>query len=313
MQTRRARLPVVFLLTMVMLPTSNAEDTETGRTDVTSETPDLRFYVVNDNVMGGRSDGDFEVSKGQLRFRGRTNTNGGGFSSIRSHPLRLDLGNYEGIRLRVRGDGRRYTLRLTTDARWQGREVAYWAEFDTSDGDWATVDVPFGDFTPKFRGFALDGPALDSGNVTGLGLMIYDGRDGRFELRVNSIAAYAARPPFSLADYRWERRLLVASAQTGDDQNLAALTDDVVRTASEFEDRDLVLILLPDDGVATSGERVLTPDEVGALRKSLGIRAGSFAVRLIGKDGSVKLASDAWSSIDEIYALIDTMPMRQRE
>ena len=55
-------------------------------TDFTSSSSDLGWYVVNDNVMGGRSEGDFEQHKGELSFTGRTNTNGGGFSSIRTKP-----------------------------------------------------------------------------------------------------------------------------------------------------------------------------------------------------------------------------------
>lgn len=67
--------------------------------------------MVNDNVMGGRSEGGFDQEPGRLVFAGRTNTRGGGFSSVRTKPLALDLSEYEGIRVRVKGDGRRYTWR----------------------------------------------------------------------------------------------------------------------------------------------------------------------------------------------------------
>ena len=149
------------------------------------------WYVVNDNVMGGRSEGDFVVEQGELRFAGRTNTNGGGFSSIRTRPLELDLSEYEGIRLRVNGDGRRYTWRLTTDARWRGREISYWADFDTRDNAWSTVDIPFSRFIPQYRGMPLNGPVLDPGQITGMGLMIYDKLDGPFEMRLASVLAYS--------------------------------------------------------------------------------------------------------------------------
>ena len=159
-------------------------------TDFTSNSTDLGWYVVNDNVMGGRSEGAFEQEQGELRFAGRTNTNGGGFSSIRTKPLQLDLSNHAGIRLHLKGDGRRYTWRLVTDARWRGRQVAYWADFETRNGAWSTVDIPFSSFVPKYRGYQLDGPALDPGQVTGMGLMIYDNLDGPFELRLASVHAY---------------------------------------------------------------------------------------------------------------------------
>ena len=164
-------------------------------TDFTPASPDLAWYVVNDNVMGGRSDGGFDINAGELNFTGSTNTRGGGFSSIRSGPLALDLSAFSGIRVRVKADGRRYTWRLTTDARVYGREVAYWADFDTVDGDWQDIDIPFSSFIPRFRGATLDGPPLDTAKITGMGLMIYDKLDGSFELRLGRVLAYAETKP----------------------------------------------------------------------------------------------------------------------
>lgn len=174
---------------------TDASDAEGTRlvTDFSDSAADLGWYVVNDGVMGGKSVGDFELTDGSLRFAGRTNTDGGGFSSIRSAPLRLDLSDYSGIRLRVRADGRRYTWRLTTDAKYYGRPVGYWADFDTEDGEWQTVDVPFSQFVPRFRGSRLSGPPLDTGTITGIGLMIYDERDGPFEIELASIHVYPGR------------------------------------------------------------------------------------------------------------------------
>lgn len=164
-------------------------------TDLGPTTEDFGWYVVNDDVMGGRSEGGFDIGEGTLRFTGNTNTRGGGFSSIRSAPLALDLSGCDGIRVRVKADGRRYTWRLTTDARYYGREVAYWADFETIAGEWQVVDIPFSDFVPRFRGSVLDGPALDTGNIRGMGLMIYDKRDGAFELELDSVGAYGAEMP----------------------------------------------------------------------------------------------------------------------
>ena len=159
-------------------------------TDFGPNSPDLGWYVVNDNVMGGRSEGDFLQEQGELLFSGRTDTNGGGFSSIRTKPVQLDLSAHDGIQLHVKGDGRRYTWRLTTAARWRGRQVSYWADFKTRKGEWQTANITFSSFVPRFRGYRLDGPALDPAQITGMGLMIYDNRDGPFELRLASVHAY---------------------------------------------------------------------------------------------------------------------------
>ena len=183
-------------LSLVNFPGSplNASDSEPEVnlmiTDFTSDSPDLGWYTQNDNVMGGRSQGGFELTPGELIFAGSTNTNGGGFSSIRTQPFQLDLSSYAGIRLRVKADGRRYTWQLQTDARWQGRRVSYWADFDTVADEWTTVDIPFSSFFPQFRGFKLDGPELDPGQIKEMGLYIYDKKDGPFELRLTSVNAY---------------------------------------------------------------------------------------------------------------------------
>jgi hypothetical protein len=162
-------------------------------TDFASEETNLGWFVVNDNVMGGRSEGGFSVEQGELLFSGTTNTRGGGFSSIRTSAMQLDLSAYGGVRLRVKGDGRRYTWRLTTNARWWGRQISYWADFETEDGAWSTVDIPFSRFVPQFRGARLDGPELDPGQITSMGLMIYDKQDGPFELRLDSVHAFPAQ------------------------------------------------------------------------------------------------------------------------
>ena len=155
-----------------------------------ADSPDFGWYVQNDNVMGGRSEGGFTISSGQLIFAGTTNTNGGGFSSIRTQPLKLDLSAYTGIRVKVKADGRRYTWQLQTDARWRGRRINYWADFDTLANETDVIDIPFTTFFPQLRGFRLDGPELDTSQITEFALYQYDKTDGPFELRLISIEAY---------------------------------------------------------------------------------------------------------------------------
>jgi hypothetical protein len=149
--------------------------------------------------------------------------------------------------------------------------------------------------------------------ITGMGLMIYDNQDGPFELHLASVTAYSTESPFTLTQYQWKNRVLVVSAPTKDDKDLVGQQDDLARDPKGFADRDMVLVTLLDNAVSTAEGRKLTSEEVTTARAALKIRPGSFALRLIGKDGSVKLSRDAATAMTEIYALIDTMPMRQRE
>ena len=166
-------------------------------TDFSREPGNLEWLVVNDDVMGGKSSGGFELNDGHLVFTGSTNTRGGGFSSIRSRGPRMDLSEFTGIRLRVRGDGRRYSWQLRTNAMYRGRELGFWSEFETTAGQWLGIDLPFAEFVPKFRGNELDLAPPDPAHISGMGLMIADGKDGPFAIEVDSVQAYRDSEPFS--------------------------------------------------------------------------------------------------------------------
>ncbi len=280
----------------------------------------VEWTTVNDDVMGGRSQGGFQIEAGTLRFTGATNTRGGGFSSIRSRPVALDLRGYGGIRLRLRADGRRYTFRLASIAT-QGLpfQPAYWADFDTPQGpEWATVDVPFTDFRPQWRGQRLPGPALDLRRIEGLGLMIYDKRDGPFRLEVDWIRAYRdpASPAVAVPSPDAQpssRRPLLLFAPRADDPRLVAQLEAVRATRAAFDARDMLLIVVVAAGPPPPGVDAVEAADAARLRERYGVPPDGFAVRLVGKDGGLKRSADAAVDLAPWYALIDTMPMRQRE
>jgi hypothetical protein len=126
-------------------------------------------------------------------FSGITNTNGGGFSSIRSRRFAKDLSAYSGIKVKVKADGRKYTWSIQTDATWRGRRVSYWADFNTTanTGEIEEITIPFTKFYPQFRGFKLDGPELNKNQITEFALYQYDKTDGPFDLELFSVEAYA--------------------------------------------------------------------------------------------------------------------------
>ena len=61
------------------------------------------WKAVNDGVMGGRSRGGPSFENGYMVFEGRINTDGGGFSSVRTDIDRGSLESSSGLKLRVRG------------------------------------------------------------------------------------------------------------------------------------------------------------------------------------------------------------------
>ena len=148
-----------------------------------------RWVAVNDGVMGGRSRGGPKVADGLLEFRGDLSLdNNGGFSSVRSVGRGFDLTGVSTVVLRVRGDGRRYQLRLATDLAYRGIAVSFGAGFDTTAGEWMVVRVPLDSLEATVRGTAIRGASLDPSKVREIGLLIADKREGPFALSVDWIA-----------------------------------------------------------------------------------------------------------------------------
>ncbi|NQX01664.1 CIA30 family protein [bacterium] len=156
------------------------------------ESTKLDWNIVDDGVMGGLSQGKREIGMdGILRFFGTLSLeNNGGFSSLRTGNVKLDLGGAEGVMLRVKGDGRTYQLRLGTDAEYSGSEMSFQAGFPTTKGEWTEVKVPFNRFVGSWRGTELPDKAFDPSKIRRLGLQLADKKEGPFELHVDWIRTY---------------------------------------------------------------------------------------------------------------------------
>ena len=186
----RTAILIAFLL--LATPAASLATPEPAMTPLFSfeaNADEPRWVAVNDGVMGGRSRGGPEVGGGLLRFSGELSlANNGGFSSVRTVGRTYDFSDAEAVVMRVRGDGRRYQLRLATDARFRGITVSYGGDFATEAGQWTQVRVALADLRPSAHGFDLQGPPLDPTRVREIGLLIGDKREGPFELEVDWIA-----------------------------------------------------------------------------------------------------------------------------
>ncbi|MDB4753863.1 CIA30 family protein [Akkermansiaceae bacterium] len=157
-----------------------------------AESDSLSWRVVDDGVMGGLSKGNFGVSDGGiLTFKGTLSLeNNGGFSSIRTEKVKMDLSGADGLLVRVRGDGRTYQMRFGTDARFRGMEISFMAEFKTSKGEWLEVKIPYDQFKGSFRGMKLKDEVFDPSKISRVGLLLADKKPGEFELNVDWIRTY---------------------------------------------------------------------------------------------------------------------------
>ena len=149
------------------------------------------FNPINDGVMGGVSQSALVLSDDKTAtFLGSVSLeNNGGFASIRASLDCADLSDYNGIVLRLRGDGKRYKLRLTNSAVFD--TVVYESTFVSPKEYWSVVRIPFSSLKPKWRGKLIEGaPEFDKKRVSGLGLMISEKQAGEFVLRLDWIRTY---------------------------------------------------------------------------------------------------------------------------
>lgn len=146
--------------------------------------------IVNDGVMGGLSRSRISTTENDTAvFEGDTSlANNGGFASVRGRPPVMPSADSSRLAVRVRTDGREYQLRIRTGNDFDG--VAYRWTFRTPADVWMTIEAPYRDFVPTYRGRVLrDVPPIDPGAIRQIGLMIADKREGAFRIEIDSIKA----------------------------------------------------------------------------------------------------------------------------
>jgi len=119
--------------------------------------------------------------------------------------------------------------------------------------------------------------------------------------------------PFDLKEFRWKNRVLVVFAEQESTPAYKNHLREIEALDEEFRDRDMVLISAFEDGKGMAAERTLPSEAVDRLREKFGVSPGTYRLYLIGKDGGVKREGGPEIRIQDIFGLIDTMPMRRSE
>ena len=147
-----------------------------------------QWRTINDNVMGGVSEGKSRITEEKtLEFYGNLSLeNNGGFASVRSQTVTLDLDKHEGVVLRVRADGRSFYCNLHVPTSMPA--FSYRAKFDTKKEQWQEVCIPWKEFLATAFGKELESKSsLDPSKVNAIGFLIADKKAGPFRLEVEWI------------------------------------------------------------------------------------------------------------------------------
>ena len=143
------------------------------------------WRVVNDGVMGGLSQGFFELNEqGYGVFYGNVRLeNNGGFSSVRYGFEATDVRKYSKVCIRLKGDGKPYQFQIKDRS---DRYFSYIYPFETS-GDWETVEIKLSDMYPSFRGRKLDLPNFSEAQIEEIVFLIGNKKKESFQLLLDRI------------------------------------------------------------------------------------------------------------------------------
>jgi hypothetical protein len=143
------------------------------------------WVIVNDVVMGGRSTAQFKLDdKGNGVFKGHVSLeNNGGFASLRYRFDAMVVENFKYIKMKVKGDGKRYQFRIKASAYDRHSYICY---FDTNK-EWQNITIPIHELFPSFRGYQLDMPNFDKAQIEEIAFLIGNKKEEKFQLEIDKI------------------------------------------------------------------------------------------------------------------------------
>ena len=118
----------------------------------------------------------------------------------------------------------------------------------------------------------------------------------------------------NLERHLWKDRVILLFTASFQQAHFQEQSDILTEETKEVTDRGLIVYtILPDGGQQPDGG-VLSAVQAKALYHTYGITPGvGFTFVLIGKDGTEKLKKKQPVSTQELFSLIDSMPMRKAE
>lgn len=143
------------------------------------------WKIVNDVVMGGRSQSNFFVdSNGNGTFKGTVSLeNNGGFCSVQHAVKPIALTQFKNFSIRLKGDGKKYQFRVKAN---RSDYFSYVYEFQTT-LDWETITIPIAGMQASFRGQKVAIPNYDGSKIEEMAFLIGNSKAEQFQLLIDKI------------------------------------------------------------------------------------------------------------------------------
>ena len=150
-----------------------------------------QWRIVNDDVMGGISSSKVFVTEvDKITFSGNVSLeNNGGFASLRSQLKNYNFINFSGIEIKLKGDGKRYSISMKETTYFSG--YFYTSSFETKKDEWIVVQIPFNQFKLYFYGKETNSTKkIPLNNIKEISLLIGDKQEGSFNTEIDYIKLY---------------------------------------------------------------------------------------------------------------------------
>ncbi|MCW8802918.1 MAG: CIA30 family protein [Ignavibacteriaceae bacterium] len=183
---------LIFLISyLLIMPQTEETNLKFKFADFTDQKVRSQWDVTNDDVMGGVSKSRISVGeKNELIFSGEVSLeNNGGFASLRSPIDDYDFSDYEGVMLKVKSDGKTYSLSFRQTKFFSGYN--YNQKFNTGKDNWQLVMLPFKDFKLKYYGREVSNSEQpDKSAIKQVSILISDKQQGPFKIEIEWIGLY---------------------------------------------------------------------------------------------------------------------------
>ncbi len=175
---------------LLMLTISAQSDSESILNSSIMKSND-KWRIVNDGVMGGFSSSKVELNDDEkIYFSGNVSLkNNGGFASLRSPIKNYNFENYSGFEIRIKGDGKIYSVSMKETSYFTGS--FYTANFETTKDEWITIKIPFDSFSPYYFGRKiLSESKIPLDKIKEISILIGEKQEGAFYAEIDSIKLY---------------------------------------------------------------------------------------------------------------------------
>ncbi len=181
-------MKILIILSLFMASiTSNTYKIDFGQTKDGEE-----WVIVNDGVMGGKSESEAQIMDNSIFFKGNISLkNNGGFASLRNQGPELNISSFTHVKIRFKANTKRqFSFRMSSSDRFY--QPFFKHNFGATGTDWQTSVMPISDFK-EYNLNGETGRKIISKSLEDnfrIGIILYDKQEGQFELEIDFIEFY---------------------------------------------------------------------------------------------------------------------------